>query len=132
MRESPIYCDNLLTKDAKYGVKMSVPKLLLEFSMQQLHNDLISSPDDGGLLVSINANTNDVIISDTMLCSLAHPQLSPMTDHQKNDVWLCHLYHFKLFSRIVKCMAVEKIKNHERKKNHSRGSKKDELTQAYK
>ena len=51
--------------------------------MRQLHNELIASPDDGGLLGSIHAETNDVIISDTMLCSLAPPQLRPMTDNQK-------------------------------------------------
>ena len=52
--------------------------------MQQLHNDLIASPDDRGLLGSRDANTNDVIISDTMLFSLAPPQIRPMTDHHKN------------------------------------------------
>ena len=60
-----------------------MPKLLLEFSMRQLQNELIASPDGVGLLVAIHANTNDVIISDTMLCYLAPPQLRPMTDHQK-------------------------------------------------
>ena len=83
MRESPIACDTLLITDVESRVKRRVPKLLLECSMQQLHNELIASPDDGGLLGSRHANTNDVIISDTMLCSLAPPQLSPMTDHLK-------------------------------------------------
>ena len=64
-------------------VKSMVPELLLGCSMQKLHNDLITSPYDGGLLVAIHADTNDVIISDTMLRSLAPPQLRPVTDHQK-------------------------------------------------
>ena len=51
--------------------------------MRQLHNELITSPDDGGLLGARHANTNDAIISDTMLCSLAPPQLRPMTDNHK-------------------------------------------------
>ena len=51
--------------------------------MQQLHSEIIDSPDDGGLLVARHANTNDMIISDTMLHSLVPPQLRPMTDHQK-------------------------------------------------
>ena len=51
--------------------------------MQQLHNELIASPDDGGLLGSGYAETNDVIISDTMLRCLAPPQLLPMVDHHK-------------------------------------------------
>ena len=58
-------------------------KLLLECPMQQLRNELISSPDDGGLLGAINADTNYVIISDTILRYLAPPQLRPMTDRHK-------------------------------------------------
>ena len=41
--------------------------------MQQLHNELIASPDDGGLLGARHADINYVIISDTMLRSLAPP-----------------------------------------------------------
>ena len=51
--------------------------------MQQLHNELIASTDDGGLLGARHTNTNDVIISETMFCSLAPPQLRTMTDHHK-------------------------------------------------
>ena len=83
VHEFPIARDILLITDAEYGVKRRVPKLLLECSMSQLHNDIISSPDDGSLLVSIHANTNDEIISDTMLRSLAPTQLHPMIDHHK-------------------------------------------------
>ena len=82
VRESPIAKDNLLITDAESGVKRRVPKLLLECSMRQLHNEFIALPDDGGLLVARHADTNDVIISDTMLRYLAPPQLRPITDHQ--------------------------------------------------
>ena len=51
--------------------------------MRQLHNELIASPDDGGLIGDRHAITNDVLISDTMLRSLAPPQLRPMTDNHK-------------------------------------------------
>ena len=81
MRESPIVRDTLFTTDAESGVKWRVTKLLLEYSMQQLHTELIASPDDGALLGAIYANTNDVIVRDTILCSLATPQLRPMTDY---------------------------------------------------
>ena len=53
VRESPIARDNLLITDV------------------------------GGLLGSRHSDTNDVIISDTMLRSLAPPQLRPMIDHKK-------------------------------------------------
>ena len=83
VREYPIACDTLLIIDVESGVKRRVPKLLLECSMRQLHNEIIASPDDGSLLGSRYADTNYVIIIGTMLRSLAPPQLSPMTDHLK-------------------------------------------------
>ena len=83
VREYPISLDTLLIADAEYGVKRRVPKLSLECSMRQLHNDLIASPYDVGLLGAINSNTNDVISSGTMFCSLATPQLRPMIYHHK-------------------------------------------------
>ena len=51
--------------------------------MQQFHNEIIASPDDGGLIGARHADTNDVIISDTMLCYLEPTQLLPMADHRK-------------------------------------------------
>ena len=83
VRQSPITRDTLLITDADSKVKRRVPKLLLECSMRQLHNEPIDSPYDGGLLGARHAKKNDVIISDIMLRSLAPPQLSSMTDNQK-------------------------------------------------
>ena len=40
--ESPIARDTLLITDAESRVKRIVPTLLLEFSMQQFHNELIA------------------------------------------------------------------------------------------
>ena len=79
----PITCDTLLIADADSKVRCRVPKILLECSMRQLHNELIASPDDGGLLGARHAETNDVIISDTMRRYLGPPQLRPMTDNHK-------------------------------------------------
>ena len=70
VRQYPMNRDTLLIADADNKVKRRVPKLLLECSMRQLHNELIASPDDGGLLGARHAKTNYVIISDTMLRSL--------------------------------------------------------------
>ena len=88
VRQSPITRDTLLISDADTKVKRRVSKLLLECSMQQLHNELIASPDNRGLLGARHAITNDVIISDTMLRSLAPPQLRPMMDNHKM-MWGC-------------------------------------------
>ena len=83
VRQSPITRDTLLIADADTKVKRRVPKLLFECSMQQLHNELIDSPYDVGLVGAIHAIINDVIISDTMLRSLAPSQLRPMIDNHK-------------------------------------------------
>ena len=83
VRQSPITRDTLLIADADTKVKRGVPKILLECSMRQLHNELIASPYNGGLLGARHAQTNDVVIIDTMLRSLAPPQLRPMTDNHK-------------------------------------------------
>ena len=83
MRESPMSCDTLLIADAEYGLKRMVTKLLLECSMRQLHNEIIASTDDGVLLGVRHADTNYVIISNTMLHFSAPLQLHPMTDHHR-------------------------------------------------
>ena len=51
--------------------------------MRQLHNELVASPDDGCLLGFIHVDKNNVIVSDTMICFLAPPQLRPMTYYHK-------------------------------------------------
>ena len=101
VRESPIVRDTLLITDAESGVKWRFPKLILEISMRKLHNYLIASPDDGGLLGSRHANINDVIISDTMLRYLAPTQLGPMTDHHKMMCGCAICYTSKYFQELL-------------------------------
>ena len=86
--ESPIARDTLLITDAESGVKQKVPKLLLECSIQKFQNELIASPDNGDLLGDKHTNTNNVIISDTMLRSFAPPRLRPIIYHHKM-MWGC-------------------------------------------
>ena len=92
--------------------------------MQQLHSYLVASPDDGGLLGSRHSETNDVIISDTMICSLALPQLRPMTENQKmmcgcaicntskymqeylNHMLTMHFQKKKLVTHVVKMQKI--------------------------
>ena len=58
VREYPIARNTLLITYAESVVKRRVPKLLLECSIRQLHNELIASPDDGGLLGSKHVDKN--------------------------------------------------------------------------
>ena len=61
VRESTITRDTLIITDVQSGVKRRVLQLLLECSMRQLHNEIIASPDDGGLLGARHADKNDMI-----------------------------------------------------------------------
>ena len=51
-----------------------VPKLLLQVSVRELHNSLVSDPNDGGLKDSRDKD-GKIIISDSTLRSLFPPQL---------------------------------------------------------
>ena len=130
MRESPISRDTLLITDAEYGVKRRVPKLLLECSIRQLHNDLITSPDDVGLLGDRRAGTNDAITSETMLCSLAHPQLRPMTDNHKMMCGCAICNTSKYFQQSLNAYRWKQLKSMKDKTNNSCGRGKGELSQA--
>ena len=126
VRESPITRDTLLIADAGVGVKRIVPKLLMKCSMQQLHNELISSTDDGYLLGARHANTNDVIISDTMLHSLAPPQLRPMIDHHKIMCGCDICNTSKYFQEWLNTWRRKQLKIIKYKVDYSRGREKDE------
>ena len=132
VRQSPITRDTLLIADADSKVKLRVPKLLLEYSMRHLHNELIDSPDDGGLVGARHAETNNVIISDTMLRSLAPTQLRPMTDNHKIMCGFAICNTSKYMQEYLNAWRQKQLKTMKDKAETSRGNKKGELTQAYK
>ena len=130
LRQSPITRDTLLISDADTKLKHKVPKPLLECSMRQLHNELIASPDDGGLVGARHSITNDVIISDTMLRSLARPQLRPMTDNHKMMCGCAICNTSKYMQEFLNAWRQKQLKIMKEKAENSRGRGKDELTQA--
>ena len=130
--ESPISRDTLIITYAESIVKRRVPKLLLECSMRQLHNEIIASPDDGGLLGARHANINDVIISDTMLRSLSPPLLHPMADNHKMMCGCTICNNSKYFKESLNAWRWKQLKIMKDKADNSRGREKDELNQAYK
>ena len=132
VRQSPIIRDTLLIADADTKVKRQVLKLLLECSMRQLHNELIASPDDGGLTGARHAETNNVIISDTMLRSLAPHHLRPMTDNHKMIFGCAICNTSKYMKESLNSWRRKQLKIMKDKAEHSRGREKHELTQAYK
>ena len=132
VRQFPIARDTFIIADADTKVKLRVPKILLECSMRQLHNDLIASPDDGGLLGARHAKTNDVIISDTMLRSLEPPQLRPMTDYHKMLCGCAICNTSKYIQEYLNAWRWKKLIIMKDKAENSRGRGKFELTQALK
>ena len=100
--------------------------------MRQLHNELIASPDDGGLVGARHAITNDVIISGTMLRSLAPPQLRPMTDNHKMMCSCAICNTSKYMQEYLNAWRRKQLKFMKEKSENSRGRGKYELTQAYK
>ena len=59
-----------------------VTKLLLQVSVRELHNILVSDPNDGGLK-DCRGENGKIIISDSKLCSLLLPQLKQMSARYK-------------------------------------------------
>ena len=53
------------------------PNFLLQVSVRELHNSLVSDPNDDGLKDARNEE-NNIIIRDSKLCSLLPPQLKQM------------------------------------------------------
>ena len=51
-----------------------VPKLLLQVSVRELHNSLVSDPNDGAIKYAMDEYDN-IIIRDSTLNSLLPPQL---------------------------------------------------------
>ena len=132
MCQSPIIRDTLLIADADSKVKRRVTTLLLECSMKQLYNELVASPDYGGLVGARHAETNDVIISDTMIRSLAPPQIRPMIYNHK-IMCGCDIYNTsKYMQESLNAWRRKQLKIIKDKAENSRGRGKDELTQAYK
>ena len=59
-----------------------VPKLLFQVSMRELHNILVSDPNDGGLKYSSDEDDN-IILGDSTLRSLFPPQFKKMSARYK-------------------------------------------------
>ena len=59
-----------------------VPKLLLKVIVRELHNSLVSDPNDGGLKDASDED-NNIIISDSTLLSLLPAQLKQMSARYK-------------------------------------------------
>ena len=80
--QSPISNDCLKVMLDDQTEPQLVPKLLLQVSVREIHNSLVSDPNDGGLK---DARDDDgkIIISDSTLRLLLPPQLKQMSARYK-------------------------------------------------
>ena len=77
-----------------------VPKLLLQVSVRELQNSLVSDPNDGGIKYARDEDSK-IIISDSTLRSLLPPQLKKYTHVTRSCVVMnvafmlkVHIHHF--------------------------------------
>ena len=63
-----------------------VPKVLLQVSVRELHNSLVSDPNDGGIKYAMDEDDN-IFFSDSTLRSMFPPQLKNVHTIQ-GHVWL--------------------------------------------
>ena len=112
---------------------------MLTISVTQYHHKLIfyssrhvASPDYVSLVGYRHDIANDVIISDTMLRSLAPPQLRPMTDNHKMMCGCAICNNSKYIQESLNAWRRKQLKIMKDKADNSCGRGKDELTQAYK
>ena len=75
--QSPITNDCLKVYIDDHYETQLVPGLLLKLSVQELHNIMLSTPEEGGLNGAIDAD-NNIIIIDSMLQSMIPPQIKKM------------------------------------------------------
>ena len=76
--QSPISNDCLKVMFDYQTETQLVSKLLLQVSVRELHNSLISNPNDGDIIDS-KGEDDSIIISDSTLRSLLPPQLKQMS-----------------------------------------------------
>ena len=80
--QSPISNDCLKVVLDDQSERQLVPKLLLQVSVRELHNSLVSDPNGGGIKDAWDED-GKIIISDSTLVSLLPPQLKQMSARYK-------------------------------------------------
>ena len=80
--QSPISNDCLKVMFDDQTEHQLVPKFLLQVSVREPHNSLVSDPNDGGLKYA-RGEENNIIISDSTLYSMLPPQLKKMSVRYK-------------------------------------------------
>ena len=83
VREFPIVHNTMIIDENGNGDRKCVTKLLLECSVQKLHNEFIAPASEGGLEEAKNRVTGEAIIKNTTLRSIIPGQIKHMQDNHK-------------------------------------------------
>ena len=89
--QSPVFNDCLEVKIDGHTRPPIVPKLLRQVSFRELHNSLVSDPEDGGIKYDIDAE-NKIITSDSTLRSLFPPEQKKFQHNTSSCVVVNVLY----------------------------------------
>ena len=99
--QSPISNDCLKVVLDDQSDPQLVPKLLLQVSVRELHNSLVSDPNDGGIKGDRDED-GKIIISDSKLRSLLPPQLKQMSARYKIMCGCeCCIYAKSIYSSLL-------------------------------
>ena len=101
--QSPIVNDFLKMKIDGHTEPQLVPKLLLQVSLRELHNNLLGDTDYGVLKEEIDAE-NSIIISYLKLRSLLPPQFKKSIKIQ-GHVWLLMLHICQNYTFLITFMG---------------------------
>ena len=94
--QSPIANDCREVKIDGYTEQQLVPKMLLQVSVRELHNNLVSATNDGGLEEERDEDDN-IIISDYTLRSLLSPQFKKIRQDKRSCVVVNVAYMPKVY-----------------------------------
>ena len=104
--QSQIFNDFQKVKIDGHTEPQLLPKLLLQMSVRELHKNIVSATIYGGLKEARDEDDN-IIISDSTLCSLFTPQLNKCHQYTRlcvvaNIVYLPKLYiHHYCYGKII-------------------------------
>ena len=104
--QSPIVNDFLKVKSDSYSEPQLVPELLFQVPVRELHNNIVSYADNGGIKEEAD-EYYDIIISDYTLRSLLPLQLKQCCQYTRSwvvvnvaylpKVYIHHYCHFEIF-----------------------------------
>ena len=105
--QSPMFNDYLEVKIDGHTEPQMVPNILLQFSIRELHNNLVSDADNGGLKEAIDED-NNIIISNSTLRHYCHPNLKHVVKIQ-DHVWLQMLHICQNYTSVITVMAISSL-----------------------